>query len=111
MEVVYEASGRFPPSIQFIILCVVDAVFTVVCCSKLRRFLIGEVRPFTIGEKILFGFIIFFLTGVVVITVVSGFDAKKYMQNIRPERRRLSKGKYRITVQIWKKTKPLITLM
>ena len=77
MEVVYEASGRFPPSIQFIILCVVDAVFTVVCCSKLRRFLIGEVRPFTIGEKIFFGFIIFFLTGVVVITVVSGFDAKK----------------------------------
>ena len=99
MEVVYEASGHFPPSIQFIILCVVDALFTVVCCSKLRRFLIGEVRPFTVGEKIFFGFIIFFLTGIVVITIVSGFDAKRIYAEYRAGRRRLLKGKYRIIVQ------------
>ena len=76
MEVLYEASGKFSISIPFVLLCLADLLLIVFSTTRLRRFLIGEIRSFTIGEKIFFSFVIIVIS-IMVISVGSSYFGSK----------------------------------
>lgn len=77
MELIYEASGEFYLSIDFIILFLVDLALIIVYCSRLCRRLIGKSGSFSLSEGFFFGIIIVVLSLSVVSVGSSGFGAKR----------------------------------